>query len=834
MRRLTRLLVIFGLVMATVGLFAITNAAAAGGVQPAGTPAGQPVDLEGRLEIIHSDDFAGNKSDIRYNFTTDQGEQLELQFDDPYPATPRTDRVRVRGVRDGNVVQVNGGGVSAAANSTVQAPTTGAKKVLVLLFNFADNRTEPYTPAAANGVLFTNANSVAAYYAENSWNQSTGASTLTLSGDIAGDNVGGVITPRWFQIANTSASCTYTSWASAADSAATAAGMNLANYNYKVYAFPNTGSCGWSGLAYLPGTKSFINGGNGTATGVNGMSLRVVSHELGHNFNSHHSSTISCSLNAVRVPLVSAISSCAFSEYGDPFTVMGSSSKRHHTNFSMANLGWPLNTQDITATGTYTLTQDESYGVGFQALRILRASGQYLVMELRQPVGGQFDNFTTTDPAVTGVSLRVTPGYSTLTQSKLVDTTSGTTGFSDGPLPVGKPVYDPLAQLTIKTVSVAAGVAQVEVTFGPDTNIPTAATGLTATAASLTTINLSWTAGADNIGVAGYRVLRNGVAVGGTAATSYTDTGLAPSTLYSYTVETFDYAGNLAPSSNTATATTTGDTTPPSTPTNLVATTIDLASIGLTWTASTDNASVAGYYVFRDGTQVGTAVTNAYTDSGLGAATTYTYAVQAFDSSGNVSGLSNSASATTAGSDLLPPSTPTLLTAAATDSTHVSLTWSASTDNVGVAGYEVFRGGVSLGTSVATNYVDGTVTAGNTYSYQVRAFDAVPNYSALSNALSATTPSPDITPPTAPTNLKAKVTPGKNTKVSLTWTASTDNVGVASYVVYRNGVQIGTVSGSTRSYSQPLPSTYNYTYYVVAKDAAGNTSPSSNSVTIVK
>ena len=89
------------------------------------------------------------------------------------------------------------------------------------------------------------------------------------------------------------------------------------------------------------------------------------------------------------------------------------------------------------------------------------------------------------------------------------------------------------------------------------------------------------------------------------------------------------------------------DTTAPSTPTNLAATPVSSSQIDLTWTASSDNVAVDGYNIFRDGMQVGASTSTSFSDAGLAATTTYTYEVQAFDASGNQSGLSESATAAT-------------------------------------------------------------------------------------------------------------------------------------------------------------------------------------------
>jgi chitodextrinase len=98
------------------------------------------------------------------------------------------------------------------------------------------------------------------------------------------------------------------------------------------------------------------------------------------------------------------------------------------------------------------------------------------------------------------------------------------------------------------------------------------------------------------------------------------------------------------------------DTSPPSIPANLTATSISATQINLSWTASTDNVAVAGYQIFRNGSQIATSTAPSYSDTGLTAATAYTYAIAAVDAAGNVSGQSAAATATTApASDSTPP-----------------------------------------------------------------------------------------------------------------------------------------------------------------------------------
>lgn len=174
---------------------------------------------------------------------------------------------------------------------------------------------------------------------------------------------------------------------------------------------------------------------------------------------------------------------------------------------------------------------------------------------------------------------------------------------------------------------------------------PAAPTNLAVTGVTSSTVSLSWTA---STGASGYVVLRNGTKVGTATGTTYTDTGLTASTAYSYTVEAQNGSGTSAAS--TAVSATTGPPgVAPNAPTGLTAGTTTTSTVPLSWTASTTSGSyaISGYYVFRNGTKVGTATGTSYTDTGLTAGTTYMYTVEAYDTNGDVSAASSSVSVTT-------------------------------------------------------------------------------------------------------------------------------------------------------------------------------------------
>jgi chitodextrinase len=360
--------------------------------------------------------------------------------------------------------------------------------------------------------------------------------------------------------------------------------------------------------------------------------------------------------------------------------------------------------------------------------------------------------------------------------------------------------------------------ASASVTTGTptDTTPPSQPAGLTGTAASGTVVNLSWSASADNVGVAGYVVTRNGTPIAAPTTTSFADSGLTPATTYSYTVAARDTAGNR--SAATSVSVTTPDTLPPSTPTGLTGVASGTAGANLSWNASTDNVGVTDYIVSRNSVQIATRTVTSFADTGLAPATTYNYTVVARDATGNRSIAASVSVTTGTPADTTPPSQPTGLTGVPSGSTGVNLSWIASTDKVGVTGYIVTRDGVQVGTPTATSFADTGLTAGTTHSYTVVARDAAGN---LSTAASVSVTISDTVAPSQPGAFTAIAT--SSVQVSLSWTASTDNVGVTGYIVSRNGVQIATPTARTLTDSGLTPST-TYAYTVVARDAANNRS----------
>ncbi|MFC4590836.1 PQQ-dependent sugar dehydrogenase [Sphaerisporangium corydalis] len=202
-------------------------------------------------------------------------------------------------------------------------------------------------------------------------------------------------------------------------------------------------------------------------------------------------------------------------------------------------------------------------------------------------------------------------------------------------------------------------------------------------------------------------------------------------------------------------------------------------------------------------------------------------------------GQANQKWTTSAGSaDTQPPSVPGNPRVSGLVCDAVTFAWNASTDNVGVAFYDVYHDGQLMksvsGTTLSTGL---TVVGGVTWGLYVNARDAAGNVSQASTTVPITPPQcqADTQPPSAPGQLRGSAS---GTTVTLNWTASTDDIGVRAYDIYRGGAKAGTVTGTattapaTTFIDSGLAANTGYQYYVVARDAQANVSARSGTVTV--
>jgi len=274
------------------------------------------------------------------------------------------------------------------------------------------------------------------------------------------------------------------------------------------------------------------------------------------------------------------------------------------------------------------------------------------------------------------------------------------------------------------------------------------------------------------------------------------------------------------------------DTKPPTAPAGLSASNLTTTSVALSWTASSDDVGVVGYDLYANGALLGSTTTQTTaTLTGLTPATSYAITIKAKDAAGNVSPASGGITVVTLSPlDVLPPSAPPNLIWT-NDGMTVTMTWGASTDNVGVIAYDIYYGSFFIG---STSELIATLIgfkAGTPYKFTMKARDAAGNLSLSSNEITVLlTPPPDSTPPSAPTNLKS--TNVTATSVALSWTASTDDVGVVIYRIYAGSVAVGTAIGTTSATVSNLSANTTYVFTLTASDAIGNVSPASAAISV--
>jgi uncharacterized repeat protein (TIGR02543 family) len=264
---------------------------------------------------------------------------------------------------------------------------------------------------------------------------------------------------------------------------------------------------------------------------------------------------------------------------------------------------------------------------------------------------------------------------------------------------------------------------------------------------SASSVQLTWDASPEP-DLKGYNVYM------GTSQGSYNTTkniGLNPSFVfqnlsqgmtYYFTVTAYDQTNNESlPSEEVSVKI--PDIITPTTPGNLTLTSTSGTQVAFSWTASTDNVGVTGYDVARNNVAIGQSTTNAFVDKTISPGMTYLYTVKARDAGGNVSASSSPLSVSVPlvpPQDMISPSVPQNLTLTSTSGTQVAFSWTASTDNVGVTGYDVARNNVVIGQPTTTGFVDKTISPGISYFYTVKARDANGNVSAWSAPLQFTTP----------------------------------------------------------------------------------------------
>jgi fibronectin type 3 domain-containing protein len=272
--------------------------------------------------------------------------------------------------------------------------------------------------------------------------------------------------------------------------------------------------------------------------------------------------------------------------------------------------------------------------------------------------------------------------------------------------------------------------------------------------------------------------------------TTFTDTTAVNGSRFVYQVSAVNAVGEGAKSNVSAATAATTPTAP-----SLASATPAGQSVSITWTAPSDDggSAVTGYNVYRSTTrgaetlvaQVGASAS--YTDNTAAYGSTYYYEVAAVNAVGE-GPRSNELPVTLVAPDSTPPSAPGNLRVAVTGTSQLVLEWSTSTDNIGVTGYQVYRDGALVTTTVPTAYLDSGLASGSTHTYVVRALDAAGNRSQPSVTVTAKT---------------AQTSNGKNGTLSgvVVNTAGTPLTNVAVSIAGSNKQQLSTTTGTNGAWS---------------------------------
>lgn len=594
-----------------------------GFARAAAPPGATPVKLKGKLEVLYADDFERNTAKKFYRLKEHRsGTIYDLDLVGELSADLQTGAVvTVKGKAKGRTVYLEANGETSVTTVVPSVPSvSGAQKTLVVIANFQDAAVS----CAASDLesrIFTDP---------------LNRSVDDLYREMSFDNVwveGSVFGPFTIPYSTTS-TCNIEAWASAADAAASAAGVDVSAYKRKVYYLPRTNPCGYTGIGTV--------GGSPSRSWIFRCELTDnVAHELGHNLGMDHSSTPT-------------------NTYGDMSDIMGYTGLplRQINAPHQKQLGWldPGQYHPVSVSGTYMVAPLELRPyetVSPQVLLLAKPdTGETYFLSYRQAIGFDANLSASYRNGISVHRHRSGSSSTTILMASLTD---------------GGVFTDVINGITVTQVShdAQAATIQVQIESGPVctpsapvvTLAPAMQSGMAgeardylvsvydpdsvecpASAFSLSAVlPAGWTG---SVSPASLTLVPG--ATGSAVLTAIASNTAAAD--YQVAISAMETGGSRSGSA-TATYTLLPDLAPPTPPASLKATS-GRGLIGLSWLGSADNVKVAGYNIRRNGALLKTTTSTSYSDRAIVSGTSYTYTVTAYDPAGNQSGTSNSATAT--------------------------------------------------------------------------------------------------------------------------------------------------------------------------------------------